>query len=133
MESKEEHVHLLNFLYTRKESSLKDEIDKRRRNKNYFSYSELRNLIEYSFEQMVMMNIDKIYNLNIKPSNLLKNIRSDYSFSEFGYPSVNSCLDNDVFRSPQFLDFLKSKKPITSMSPFDKESADIFSLGMCFV
>jgi len=70
-------------------------------------------MVEYAFEQLFKLSTEKLYHLNIKPSNLLQNIRKDYSLSEGGYPSVNQCLDNDVFRSPEFVTFLTKKKPIT--------------------
>lgn len=124
---------MLSLLSVRKECSLKEEVEKRQRSKAYFSSKELRSIIEYAFEQLNRLSLEKIHHLNIKPSNMLKNLRGDFSLAECGYPSLNKSLDNDVFRSPQFLEFLAKKKSLSTLTAFDKEAADIFSLGLCFV
>lgn len=123
----------MSLLSARKEGSLKDDIEKRTRERNFFSSLELRSMMEYSLEQLLKMSSGNLHHMNIKPSNLLRNIRGDYSFAECGYPSVNKSIDNDVFRSPQFLQHLSKKKSMTSLSDFDRESLDIFSLGMCYL
>ncbi|KAL4486335.1 hypothetical protein ABPG72_007121 [Tetrahymena utriculariae] len=133
LEMREEHEHILYLFYEKREGSLKEDIEKRQRTRNFYSTNELKGIIEYSFEQLHKLILKNASHLNIKPSNMIQNNQGYYSFSEGGYPSQNVTLENDVFRSPQLLEYLKDKKPILKISSDLKESSDIFSLGLCYV
>ena len=120
------------------------EIEKRAKNKNYYSEQELRKIIRelvFTFSELQSHNIS---HRDIKPQNILLFEDNSFKIADFGEAKEvlkknqketfrQTIRGTELYMSPILFKALNSKKAYMIFAKHNSYKSDVFSLGYCFL
>ena len=130
----------LYLLMEKAECDWEQEIEKRRKNKQYYTVEHLFLILNQLVSGLTFLQENKIAHRDIKPQNILIFPQNIYKITDLGEAKMNLNLKNEkqkqtfvgseLFMSPLLYNGLRQNKNRISHNPF---KSDVYSLGLCFL